>query len=88
MSLGKRAFSSPIIFLTPSRRRGVGAGRLEHGHERARTAVETPGLVVGECAELDPRDVLEPHRRAVGGEAHDDVAELLGRDQPARERTV
>src|SRR5207248_2209871 len=49
--------------------------------DRSRLTTHPPTLAVDLRAEFDARDVPEPYGRAVGIEAHDDVAELLGRDQ-------
>ena len=45
--------------------------------------VEGAVLRVVQRPELDPGDVAQAHQRAVGVLAHDDVAELLGRDEAA-----
>ena len=62
---------------------GVGAGQLIDRHDGRGLAVETAREVVGLRAELDAGHVLEVQHRAVGIGAQDDVAEVLGRNQPA-----
>ena len=64
-------------------RQRVRAGRLEHRDADAGLAVDAADLLVVQRAELDARDVPQAHDRAVGVRAHDDVAELLRRLQPA-----
>jgi hypothetical protein len=55
----------------------VGARRQEDADQRRRLAVEAAVELVVLAAELDARDLVEAHRRAVGARAHDDLAELL-----------
>ena len=61
----------------------VRARRLVDGHDRGRLAVQAAHHVVDLRAELDARHVAHADHRAVGGRAHDDVAELLLADEPA-----
>ena len=61
----------------------VRAGELEGRDDAGGLAVERALLRVVERAHLDARDVAHAHERAVGVGAHDDVAELLGRDEAA-----
>ena len=66
------------------RRERVRARELVDGDHRRRLAVEPPLDVVGLRAQLDARHVLDADHRAVGARAHDDVAEVLRRLEPAR----
>jgi ATP phosphoribosyltransferase regulatory subunit HisZ len=62
---------------------GIGARGLVNADRRGRRAVE-PGIpLLGLCAEIDARDVLDAHDRAVGIGTYDDVLELVGPGQPA-----
>ena len=61
----------------------VGAGVLVQQQQGARRTIHVRLLVVAFGAELDPRDVLEPHQRAIRVGAQDDVAEFLGGQQAA-----
>ena len=60
----------------------VRTGDLVNGDDGRRLPVVTSDLGIGLGPELDPRDVAEPHHRAVEVLADDDVAELLRRHQP------
>ena len=62
---------------------GVGAGRLVDADRRRRRAVEAAIALLGLGTEIDARHVLDPHDRAVGVGAHDDVVELVGPRQPS-----
>jgi hypothetical protein len=55
----------------------VGAGQLIDGQNRRRLSVQASANVVKLRAQLDARDVLEPHHRAVRVLAQDDLAKLL-----------
>src|SRR5207253_2728683 len=58
-------------------RERVRPGGLEDAKDGGRLAVVPGELRVGQRAQLDPCDVTEPDRGAVGVEPHDDVRELL-----------
>ena len=70
----------------------VRPGQLVNVHTHARLTVEPADLIVKLGAELDPRDVSQPHDHAGDiagfcvGLLDDHVAELTGRDQPAHRR--
>ena len=61
----------------------VGAGQLIHGHVGGGLAFVAANHVVILAAQFDAGDVFEPHHRAIRVGAHDDLAELLRRHQPA-----
>ena len=62
----------------------VGAGQEVDGHRAARLAIQTPEGVIVLRAELGAPDVFDPDYLAGRTLAHDDVLELLSRDQAAR----
>ena len=62
---------------------GIGAGRLENADRRRRRTVEAAVALLALGAQVDAGDVLDPHDRAVGIGAHDDIVELVGPRQPA-----
>ena len=68
---------------------GVGAGELEDGHAGGGLARDVAPLVVDLAAELDPGHVLDPGQARAGADflalrgLDDDLAELLGRGEPA-----
>ena len=62
---------------------GVGARRLIDADRRRRRAVEPGVALLGLGAQIDARHVLDPHNRAVGVGAQDNVLELIGSGQPA-----
>ena len=64
----------------------VGAGGEPHREARRRLAVVEGERAVVLAAQLDARDVAQPHRRAGGAGAQDDGLELRGRLQPALRR--
>ena len=61
----------------------VRTGRQEDADERRRLAVDAADELVVLRAELDARDVGQPHGGAVGIRADDDLLELLGIREPA-----
>ena len=61
---------------------GVRAGRLKDRNDAGGLAVQPADLLVGEAPELDPRNVLQAHDRAVRVGTDDDLAELLRRLEP------
>ena len=79
---GKRFARSAIVLrMLSATSSAFEPGRLERGDDRRGLAVERAVLLVVERAELDARDVLHAHDRAVGVLADDDVAELLRLDE-------
>jgi len=81
---GKRLDNSFIFAITASRvRQRIGARRLKHGEDRSRVVVELGAYRIVAAAELDVRHVGEAHDLAVRAGLEHDVAELLGRTQPA-----
>src|SRR5262249_45047689 len=62
---------------------GVRTWDLEDADRTGGFAVESRALLVIERSELDPADVLHTDDRAIGVQAHDDVAELLPRNEAA-----
>ena len=74
-------FQSLLHALRCGKRVGTG-GQLDR-HARHRLAVERGRAGIGLRADLDPRDLAQPHHcRAVAG-AQDDVLELFGRGEAA-----
>ena len=61
----------------------VGAGDLIQGDQRRRLAVQPAFHAVGLCTEFNPRDVGNPHDRAVRVGPQDHLAEVLLGHQPA-----
>ena len=82
---GKLACSSAILRLHGlGDRERVRAGQQLHREPGDRHAVvDARRGRTRNGAELDARDVLQAHRRAVGVGAQDDVLELLGRGEAA-----
>ncbi len=62
----------------------IGTRRELDRHARGRVAVEARHVVVALAAELDARDVRQPHHRAVPLRLHDDAPELLRRRRGAK----
>ena len=60
-------------------RQRVAGRRQQHRKARGRLAVEAGVELVAQTPDLDPRDIAQPHRRAVGVGAQDDRAELVRR---------
>ena len=60
----------------------VRAGHLKDADRASGLAVDAARLLVVERAELDARDILQPHHRAVRVRAHRDGSEFLRRLQP------
>ena len=86
---GNRPFSSSIVFLTPSADgQRVRSRRLKDRDDGAGLAVHPRYLLIVQRAEFDPRDILQPHHRAVRIGADHDLAELFRRLKPPCARTV
>jgi hypothetical protein len=64
----------------------VRACREANAEARGRLVVVEALDVEVFAAELDARDIAQPHLRAIGIDAHQDRAELLGRCEPALRR--
>ena len=64
-------------------RQGVGSGRLINANNDCGFSVETTDLLIDQRAQLDPRNILQPHRRAVCVLTNDNVAEFFCVDEPA-----
>ena len=83
MSSGKRSLSSSIALRTAcGHGERVRPRRPVDGDDRRRLPVHASDLLVRQGAELDARDVAEAHDRAVRIQAHDDLRELLRRQEP------
>ncbi|MGY4498520.1 hypothetical protein ACVWYH_002451 [Bradyrhizobium sp. GM24.11] len=75
-----------LLHLLLDRARGrqrIAGRRHQHGETGSRLAVQACVELVAETADLDPRDVAQPHGRTVGIGAQDDGAEFVRRGQLA-----
>ena len=72
-----------LVFDRARGRQRVAGRRQQHGEARGRLAVEARVELVAQAADLDPRDVAQPHGRAVGIGAQDDGAEFIRRGELA-----
>ena len=60
----------------------VGARRQRDRHARSGVTIDTDDRAVIFGADLDPRDILDPHRRAIGQCLQHDILELFDRLHP------
>src|SRR4029453_3032426 len=58
-----------------------GSGQLIHSENRRGLSVESAFYVVSLCAEINPRDVFDPHKRTVRVRPNDYLAKFLRRLQ-------
>ena len=83
--LAGKNFDSSFILASTALGGGerVAGRRQQHGEAGGRLAVQ-PGLeLVAQAADLDPRDIAQPHGRSVGVGAQGDRAEFLRRGELA-----